>query len=80
MKGTKGLYDMPASPIALDNLPPSVLLPGKKPSFAYTRKRILRHWQMYIYLLLPLAYIIIFKSVRRSSDGRRQYLATDMAY
>jgi putative aldouronate transport system permease protein len=27
------------------------------------KKRIFRHWQMYIYLILPMAYIIIFKYV-----------------
>jgi putative aldouronate transport system permease protein len=32
-----------------------------KSSWVNTRKGIMRHWQMYLYLLIPLAYIIIFK-------------------
>ena len=35
----------------------------KNTSFINTHSRILRHWQMYLYLLLPMAYIIIFKYV-----------------
>jgi putative aldouronate transport system permease protein len=35
----------------------------KSSSLGGTRVRILRHWQMYLYLLLPMAYIVIFKYI-----------------
>jgi len=35
----------------------------KKTSFADTKRRILLHWQLYLYLVLPIAYIIIFKYI-----------------
>jgi putative aldouronate transport system permease protein len=34
---------------------------NKSASFKQTKKRVFRHWQMYLYLILPMAYIIIFK-------------------
>jgi putative aldouronate transport system permease protein len=36
---------------------------NKSASFKETKKRVFRHWQMYIYLILPMVYIAIFKYV-----------------
>lgn len=38
-------------------------IPAKKSRFRYQLKRVLRNWQLYLFLLLPVAYLITFKYV-----------------